>query len=440
MTRLNEEFNQPDTWEDILTNTKRRVEVDIQEVERTIELARRTPGLAQYENELQRISVFFQWATQLYRDQNPDGLTDLVAMWERYRAAVVQRFAGVTPVELRAADHVVKDIFLRFLKGIPNEMIAYSEDAVPLVYGGRGGPGNYFTHPPGWNRPFAIINLPHAAFDNVWQWLALPHETGHDTYVTVEGLADEVMTSLEVAMRTAVNDGTLTIPDVDIDLSPSGVNHRIQYSGEDFLATVWRSWANEAQADIVGLLACGGAAAVALQQIIGFHADDSWELSSTSNGYADSPEVHPTSFVRNALNVSALRILGHRDLADEIEARFHALRPKAEFIRWFLWGAKIAAVDVDQMVRSAEIAAKVLVGNAFSSLGNKSYRDLGDFTPEDQLIVDSMIGQLVEGDPTFAQVKDATPRHALAATIFAFERDRSKAATINRTFKHFVQS
>jgi hypothetical protein len=46
---------------------------------------------------------------------------------------------------------------------------------------------------------------------------------------------------------------------------------------------------------------------------------------------------------------------------------------------------------------------------------------------------------MVAANPTFAQIENSTPRHALAATIFAFENDRSKAASINRTFKHFVK-
>lgn len=439
MTRLNSDFSQPAIWKQLLLNAKQRVGVDLQEVERVIELARRTPGLAQYDDALRQVSVFFQVANQVYRQHAPNELTNLVGFWERYRAAVIQRFTAITPVELRAADNVVRDIFHRFLNGIPNENIAYSKDATPLVYGGKGGPSSYFTHPPGLNRPFAIINLPHTAFDSVWQWLALPHETGHDTYACVEGLSDEVESALADAMRTAVNAGKLTISDVDVDLNPLGVNHRIQYSGVDFLATVWRSWANEAQADVVGILACGGAAPLALQQIIGFSAEDQWELRRTHTGIEDSPEVHPTPYVRNALSISALRILGHGGLADEIEARFQALRATETHIRWRLrlFGIDVAAVDVDQMVHSAAIAADVLLSTKFLSLGNKTYRDIGEFTPDDQQIVDDIAGPLVAGDPTFAQAEGVTPRHSLAATMFAFEKDHQQAAAISWTFKHF---
>lgn len=52
----------------------------------------------------------------------------------------------------------------------------------------------------------------------------------------------------------------------------------------------------------------------------------------------------------------------------------------------------------------------------------------------DQIIVDEIAGYLIDGNPNFNEIENATPRHALAATMFAFEKDRSKAALINRTF------
>jgi hypothetical protein len=441
MPRLDTTLNQTEVWQEMLHNARRRIRVDIGEVERVINLALRTPEFCGYEDELQQLSVFFETATQFHQMENPDELAALVGFWERYREVVIQRYAAITPVELRAADKVVKDIFQRFLKGVPNQNIAYSPDATPLVYGGEGGLGAYFTNPPGWNRPFAIINLPHTAFDNVWQWLALPHETGHDTYATIAGLAEELGNALEARMREAVQNGEVDIPDVDFDLSPFGASHRIQYTGEDFLVTLWRAWTNEAQADIVGLLNCGGSAAVALQQIIGFSPNDAWDIFRTDESFGDRPEEHPTSYVRNAFNIAALRLMGegHERLAVEIETRFQSQRPETQNITWFFAEEfEFASVPVHDMATSAAIAAEVIVSANFQALGNKSYQDLGDFTEGDQAIVDDMTSLLVAGNPTFAQIENSTPRHALAATIFAFENDRSKAVSINRTFKHFV--
>jgi len=441
MGQLNTNFNNKAAWENLMVKLRRRIEVDLNEVNTVIELARRTPGLSRYDDELHQLSIFFEIATQYYQSNDPDGLSDLVGFWERYRAAVTQRYAAITPVELRAADKVVGDIFGKFLNGVPNNLRAYSVNATPLVYGGEGGLGAYFTHPPGWNRPFAIINLPHTAFDNVWQWLALPHETGHDTYATVNGLQAELEQALEDRMTAAVQAGELAIPDVVIDLAPLGVNYQHDYSGAEFIAAIWKSWANEAQADMVGLLSCGAAAIIALQQIIGFSAKDSWRLFSANGGISDGPEAHPTSYVRNAMNISALRLISaaHSQLADEIQTRFESLRPAADDIAWYLTEEfVIARCPVSQMVRSAEIAAEVLLTHNMASLGNQAYKDLMNFGNADQSIVDEISDRLAAGDPTFSQVDNASPRHCLAATMFAFEKENSNADLINRTFIHFI--
>lgn len=442
MSHLNPSLNEEQNWKTLKAKAMQRIEVDLNEVERIIEIARRTPGLSAHEKCFKQLSIFFDVATQYYRVKDPAGLSDLVAFWERYRSAVIQRYTAITPVELRAADKVVKNVFDRFILNVPEENIAYFKDAKPLVYGGEGGLYSYFTHPPAWNRPFAIINLPHAAFDNVWHWLALPHETGHDLYATVKALREELEENIGQRMRNAVRNGDVNIPDVRVDLSPSGV---ITYSGEEFLAKVWSSWANEAQADLVGLLNCGGSAITALQQIIEFGTDDMWlvDLDREGNIVNDGPEVHPTSYVRNVFNISALRLLdngSHGNLADEIEQRFQALRPDSSEIVWHITKTiEFARIPVEQMVKSAEIAAEVLCNHKLDALGGKSYVEIATFTAKDQKIVDDMITPLLNGESTFTQVdKNAEARHALAATIFTLEKDSDRAAVINKTFKHFV--
>jgi hypothetical protein len=441
MSYLNIELNRESSWKNLLTKIHRRVEVDLNEVNRVIELARRTPTLFQYENGLRQLSIFLESATRDYQQNDPAGLSDLLGFWERYRAAVIQRYTLITPVELHAADKIVKDIFSQFLNTIPNENIAYSKEAAPLVYGGKGGLGAYFTHPPGWNRPFAIINLPHTAFDNVWQWLALPHETGHDTYATVKGLKEELETALVERMTKAVENRELDVPEILIDLTPFDINYQHQYSGVEFMTTIWKNWANEAQADLVGLLSCGASAIIALQQIIGFKADDSWKFFRTFSDIEDAPEEHPTSYIRNALNIAALKKISpsHNQIADEIQTRFEALRPEADDIKWYFpEGHVIAQCPVSELIKSAEIAADVILTQTMSSLGNWSYQEMIDFTHSDQSIVNQIADLLVKGDPTFSQIKNASPRHCLAATVFAFEKDPENADLINRTFKHFI--
>jgi hypothetical protein len=441
MTLLNNGFNNTAAWDQMVASNLLRTEVDLAEVERVVELARHTPGLAKYDPALRKLSVFFAVAADHYRKNNPEGLGDLVAFWDRYREAVVQRFSGVTPVELRAADAVVANIFDRFVMKVPNQKLLYDPEARPLVYGGEGGIYGYFTHPAGWNRPFAIINLPHAAFDNVWQWLALPHETGHDFFASVDGLEDELTKALSDAMKAAVNAGNIVVNSINVNLQAYGIPHTISYSGAELLAKIWAGWANESQADLVGLLSCGGAALVALQQIIEFDAVAPWLLGQTASGIEDFPEEHPTSYVRNALNLEMLKLLDggvHAALAAEIESRFVALRPTATHAVWKLQTVEVARVHLAEMLKSAKIAADVLVNRPMAALGGKSYAQVATFTAADQALVEKLVAPLLAGDPTFAQEPGAEARHALAATMFAFEKDRAHAPLVNRTFMHFL--
>ncbi len=443
MSLLNPKLNEPKAWENLKKIVQKRVEVDLQEVERVIEVARRTPGLSSHEPGLVKLSIFFAVATQYYQAEYPEGLVDLLRFWERYREAVIQRYSGITPVELRAGDKVVTNVFDRFILKVPNKNVVYDPEARPIVYGGEGGLYAYFTHPPGWNRPFAIINLPHAAFDNCWHWLALPHETGHDLYAGVQGLDKELGNALGERMTKAVQEGKVNIPAVHRDLSALG-GPNISYSGAEFLAKLWQGWANEAQADIVGLLNCGGSAIVSLQQIIGFGTKDQWELGLDEQGnIIDYPEPHPTGYIRNALNIAALRLIdngSHQSLADEVQQRFTLLRPDANEIVWYLNGKiEFARISIPELIKSAEIAADVICNHKLKVLGKKSYAELGTFTANDQEAVTAMIKPISDGDPTFTQAMEGIePRHALAATVFAFEKDYKKADIINKTFVHFV--
>ena len=190
-------------------------------------------------------------------------------------------------------------------------------------------------------------------------------------------------------------------------------------------------------------MSCGGAALAALQRIIGFGVEDTWFLSRLSNGALhDAPEEHPTSYVRNAFNIRALRLLDEsfNGLADELDNRFHALSPASNKITWKLGQSQIIVAEVDsqEMVKSAEIAADLILNHQFASLGDKSYKQVISFDSIDQANVDLLSGPLLDGDPTFAQQAGVEPRQALAAAMFALEMDRTKADTINHTFKHFV--
>ncbi len=466
---INKKLNNRAQWQQVLDENNRRVEVDIDEVERVIELARKTPGLAEYEEHLRAMAIFFASSVRkAKRNKNWPALNSLILRWELYRDLVMHRFSGVTPVELRAADKIVANVFDRFIMNIPQKDMPYARSCRPLVFGGRGGPSAYSAVSRGWQRPFSIINLPHSAFDHAWQWVALIHETGHDLYASAENLDQEMGDALAEAMRKAVEDGRLNVPDVHLDLSQKyNIEHEINYTGKEFLAAVWRAWANESQADVVAYLNCGPAVLAALQQIIQFTSRHPWLIKEEDSQTSDEAEEHPVPYIRNILGIEVLRLLDDgslSDQADELEERFDALADKVTEIVFTLpvaqalggrdvprpLGVEVISIPVDVMVESAKIAAKLLVEHNYEALGGKSYEELGTFTAKDQEIVEMLVEPLYRGEPDFQNAAGGAkvePRHALAATVYAFEKVFSlkdfaykldKADGINKTFMHFI--
>ena len=92
MKHLNPLLLKSDTWKEMLVDNQRMVSISLSEIEQVLRLARHTPGLAKYEKALHQLSIFFDKAFTLYRKEAPDELSELVALWERYSAAVLQRW------------------------------------------------------------------------------------------------------------------------------------------------------------------------------------------------------------------------------------------------------------------------------------------------------------------------------------------------------------
>lgn len=439
--QLNRNLNKPDVWQAFLRESKKQIEVDINEVERVIELAHHTPNLENHHNGLVSVSRFFSATMRELQHSQPEELADYQNFWVRYRDLVMQRHSGITPVEFRAADKITQQIFHRFLEKVPQKKYLYSRDAIPLVFGGVGGIDAYFTHPPSKERPIAIISLPNTIFDAVWQWLALAHEIGHDIYTTVIGLREEMENALANAMSHAVTNNQIDVPQMSHDLKYYDKPFQIRYSEHELLSTLWRAWANEAQADIIGLLNCGPAAAISLQQILGFEKKDYWQIHAGKDFIGNSPEVHPTTYIRHLFNLHALALMDSKfePLIQQISQRIEALAPLGDDVVWkFPNDMEATRIKISELNKSASLAAKVILDTKFQALGNKSYRDLGSFTFEDQIIVEKMAKGLLVGDPYFSTINGDSPRHALAATVFALEAKPEQMDIINNTFKHFV--
>ncbi len=416
-----------------------------------VQVARRTVGLEDVWDELELVKKDYQRVFNLYREwiqdpQRPYDLTPfayrrLMDNWYDFERMVLQRAAGVYTTELRAADRVALDIFRRFYGS--NQFApanrSYSDNARPVTFIGPTGPDAYYTWPPNTRRPLGIVNLPDGSANNVWSWLALAHEVGHDIYASIFHLGEELEAALQSALRDAGAAGQFALADVNYD----DERYAMKLTGADFASLLWKRWANEAQADIVGLLNCGSAAAVTLQPIIGFDTEQTMEpdlmsYDSQTQRYGLAPEAHPTPYLRNIFNIAALRALGFNQQADELQTRFESLRPAATQVEFKLefGGALVTSQPIAELEKTVAVAVPVFLARQFAALNNHSYRQIIDFSAQDQMIVDGIVDKLLGGDPLFDA--DARPRHALSATVLALEKDAAKAETIHETFVQFL--
>ncbi len=102
-------------------------------------------------------------------------------------------------------------------------------------------------------------------------------------------------------------------------------------------------------------------------------------------------------------------------------------------------GSEVVRIMISEVEKSVDKAVSVFLDKKFLSLNNHSYRDIIDFTDDDQSLVDDIVEKLLKGDPFFD--RGASSRHAILATIIiALEKDKSKVETIHNTFIHFLSS
>jgi len=430
MKYLNPAWNRPDAFE-----KNREAELDdnvaipLAEIELVRRLARRVPELdrlgPRVDEMLRRMYSDF-WAGDL---------------WTDYRSAIVHRAVGLRAPLLRATDRLANHVTAAFTSGLGSgASLAFDPGAYVLVGEGRGNPGDYAAWAGdgnGGTLPFALIKMPEAAFWSAQRWMAIPHEVAHALFVGVDGLAAELEDALEDRMRRAVTSGEIKPPGMAFTL-PDG--RRIEHAAEDLLALVWRTWADEAQADVVGVLACGGAAVAEGQVVLGFSNQDWWEVDAQG----DRPESHPTDFVRQWMQIAALRRMGGHDaIADELAERLRLVGGGPKEIVFFHWTSDDTAIeayrgDIEPWLRSAELAAELLLERRMARLGDKSYSQVLRFDAADQRIADEATQELLEARTDFGRSANAAPRHVLAAAVWAHERDPDATATFTEILQHFL--
>lgn len=189
--------------------------------------------------------------------------------------------------------------------------------------------------------PIPVIEMPWTNLGNIWEYLSLHHEVGHDIEADLK-LRTQLKTTLQIV------------------LSEAGV--------EQSRIKIWLKWEGEIFADLCALHLAGPAFTEALMQILLLPAD------KVKNYDEDDP--HPTPYLRILLNVAYIRRMGQwqqiQDHAAAIETQWKAI-----------YGSDFPSDDLKNLEQDFERVFEVLMETSYSELKGHSVKELIPFGEND---------------------------------------------------------
>ena len=345
-------------------------------------------------------------------------------IWENLRDFLVQRTTKLYSNELAKLDEIVDQLY----KNSP-VVKTLSEEAFCFI-----GPTKHFfyTLPSEYGRPLHLIAIPHGSIRNVWNWLVIPHEVGHDIFIDIPQFSSEIEHIVTKTLEPfTLNLGLVRVPRWDPN---SGQVTWEIVTGSQLLREIWIEWVFELFPDLFATLLCGPAFVMQLQEILRFDPICSWTMYPTE-GYYGAPDPHPVGHIRSLMLTGVLRGLGFAQYADALDERLVRTARIPAAVVWFYKASEseqpvmLFEVTFDELLKSGLFVTQTLLNTPFDSLEQKKLVDLWNFSQKDQRIVEAMADKILEKKNTRAgEEKDV--RYLLAATRIAYERDPTRAQDI----------
>jgi hypothetical protein len=237
------------------------------------------------------------------------------------------------------------------------------------------------------------------------------HEVGHDFYMSVPGLDDQLLARLGL---TAVRDG---------GPMPTGANgfHR------GHIDTIIAAWRHELVADAFGVMMLGPAYALTTLEIFANPAERDKTLVIDRDG--DSYEAHPPAHVRAVFVCRLLQRMGYGKIGDLLEQRWRDLHGNPDRLFLPIPNGWLHLVG-DTVIERALAVGVALYEEGFPALEQIPLRSIPgfDFGPREhhaaQLVKEAMLAG------RRADVKDA--RLLIAGAVLAWSEQRDKGAAILR--------
>jgi hypothetical protein len=235
--------------------------------------------------------------------------------------------------------------------------------------------------------PIPVIEVPWDHVRNVWEFLSLHHEVGHDIEADL-GLRDP----LQITLRNALAENRNIPAD------------RIQQ---------WAAWQAEALADFIGLQLAGPAYTEMLANLL--------ILPPTMVMTIDRSDPHPNHYIRILLNVAYIRSMADGDGDANFSKR---LRSHAQSIEDFWIGLYGQDPQLQSYADNFTIVIQALMDSKHAQLKGASLRELIPYTMGDDQKIRAIANFLVTGKDSPGS--DIRPRHAVSgARIAATEVLRS---------------
>ena len=384
----------------------------IADVRQWVKIAKRTKTLAKYSENWDSVQDYFE----------EHGIEDDdLHLWRSYRSLISQRKMGIDNETLILTDIIAEDYFRTFFDSplLRGTLSRYSSDAVPLTFLGRS-EDYYYTYTHAHEHPIALVSIPRKGTTSVWNWLALPHEVGHNIFDYVIGYERE----LSRKIRDALSKERFKIP---------GPRLPYRLPKTALMEIIWTSWLDESMADIIGTLFAGPAYVMARQE-------DSCDIAADLGGAhitlwdvkAMDMMKHPVCHFRVIICAEVLRRIGFAGDAAELEHRWLNIYPNIDEYVWFdpaVNFKELFRITRPELTRAMNIVLDVVLDRQMRVLNNHTLSEILSYKPREHSKVLAVEEVLTKKRPRFP--KGIRPRIVLEASRLAFERDPGNAELIH---------
>lgn len=232
--------------------------------------------------------------------------------------------------------------------------------------------------------PIPVIEIPWDHVVNLWEFLSLHHEVGHD----IEG---------------------------DLGLRPVFLNSLAQQLGQNGVpesrVSIWSDWAGEIVADLMGLLLAGPAYAYSLVNLLTRSPED---VTTYNIG-----DAHPSDYIRIFMNTAFIKTLLEGDStlvkdADHLDDLWTQLYGDI---------TQLGNHSVADLKGDFALVFKALIDTKFEALKGHSVREIIPFTKKDDATIRAASEFLVTGQNRPTTIR---PRYVISASRLAVDRIMSQ--------------